>query len=408
MSLLREKFWIIRARTTIKKVVKECFVCNWYGAKPFTTPPAQLPMERITDAATFEVTGVDLTGHLFLEDGSKVWVVLYTCAVYRAIILDLVTSLTTDVFMQSLRRFIANNGRPKKIFCDHGTNLIGTENQLKEIDWELIQKMAMTKRIDWTFIPSKAPWWGGWWERLIGIVKNLLKRVLGKSNLNFEEIRTILCEVAAVVNSRPLTYMSNDSSELETLNPSMFLKDLKQEGVPDLDNVNAKKFNERHQYRVQLKTELQTRFRSEYMGQLVHRKGAQAKRSIEIGELVLVSNENQKRALWPTAKVVELVPSRDGFTRVVKVKTAKGILERPVKLLVPLEIRDNEDISILGIPEKYQEEIKQVQSPVNKPNKTKKSKGKRKEKAEVNAQEEEPVKFTRSGRMVKAVDRFGA
>lgn len=101
MSLLREKFWIIRARTTIKKIVKECFVCNWYQAKPFTTPPAQLPIERITDAATFEVTGVDLTGHLFLEDGSKVWVVLYTCAVYRAIVLDVVTSLTTDAFMQS-------------------------------------------------------------------------------------------------------------------------------------------------------------------------------------------------------------------------------------------------------------------------------------------------------------------
>lgn len=185
--------------------------------------------------------------------------------------------------LQSLRRFIANNGRPNKIFSDNGTNLKGTDNQLKEIDWEQIQKNAITKRIDRTFIPSKAPWW----EKLIGIVKNLLKRVLGKSNLNLEEIRTILCEVAAIVNSRPLSYMANESSELETLSPSMFLKDMKQEGVLDLDSVNAKKFNERHQYRVQLKTELQSRFRSEYMGQLVHRKGSRATRSIELGELVI-------------------------------------------------------------------------------------------------------------------------
>lgn len=240
-------------------------------------------------------------------------------------------------------------------------------------------------------------------------MKNLLLRVLGKSNLNFEEIRTILCEVTAIVNSRPLSYMANESTELETLSPSMFLKDLKQEGVPDLDNVNAKKFNERHQYRVQLKAELQARFRSEYMGQLVHRKGAHATRSIEMGELVLISNENQKRALWPIAKVVELIPSKDGIIRVAKVKTAKGLLQRPVKLLVPLEVRANEDISILGIPEKYKEEIAKVQPPVTESKQKKKPKSKvtKKEQTCTMVRVEEPKKVTRSGRMVKTVHRFG-
>lgn len=113
MAILREKFWILKRRTVVRQVVRECFICRWFSAKPFVTEPAQLPLDRIRDAAIFEVTVVDLTGHVFLQDGSKAWIVLYTCAVYRAVKLDLVTALTTNAFT---RRFNATEGRPKIIY----------------------------------------------------------------------------------------------------------------------------------------------------------------------------------------------------------------------------------------------------------------------------------------------------
>lgn len=147
MALLREKFWIIKSRVAVRKIVKKCFVCDWFTAKPFVTEPSQLPLERVKDAAVFEVAGVDLTSHLYLEDGSKAWIVLYTCAVYRAISLDLVKSLTTDAFTQSLTRFISDKGRPKVIYSDNGTNLKGTENCLKEIDWEKYIKPLLLRRL---------------------------------------------------------------------------------------------------------------------------------------------------------------------------------------------------------------------------------------------------------------------
>lgn len=103
--------------------------------------------------------------------------------------------------------------------------------------------------------------------------------------------------------------------------------------------LNAQKLNEKQQQRMYEKKHLRERFRSEYLSQLAHRGNKKASRPIEVGELVLLSNENQKRILWPLAKVVDIYPSSDGVVRVAKVRTIKGELERPVKKVIPLEIR---------------------------------------------------------------------
>ncbi|GFX96511.1 integrase catalytic domain-containing protein [Trichonephila clavipes] len=99
------------------------------------TDPVSLPSDRIKDAAVFEVVSVNLAGPLYIKRGDKVWIVLYTCAIYRAMYLELVSSLLTYVFLLSFRHFMARRGRPRIIYSDHGTNLRGAYNEIVDIDW---------------------------------------------------------------------------------------------------------------------------------------------------------------------------------------------------------------------------------------------------------------------------------
>ncbi|GFY59391.1 integrase catalytic domain-containing protein [Trichonephila inaurata madagascariensis] len=98
--------------------------------------PVSLPSDRVNDAVVFEVVGVDLAGPLYLKGGHKSWIVLFTCATYRAIHLELTSSLTSEAFLLSLRRFIARRGRPRVIYSDNGTNFSEAQGELGGIDWE--------------------------------------------------------------------------------------------------------------------------------------------------------------------------------------------------------------------------------------------------------------------------------
>lgn len=137
MSHLRERYWIIKSRKTIRQIVRSCITCKRFSARPLETVSVHLPEDRVRDASIFEVCGVDLCGPLFLKDNKKCWVVLFTCAVYRAIHLELVSSLSTDNFILAIRRFIARRGRPVTIYSDNGKNFVGTSNNQLGQDWRL-------------------------------------------------------------------------------------------------------------------------------------------------------------------------------------------------------------------------------------------------------------------------------
>jgi len=180
LSLLRERFWILKGRKTIRGILTKCVACRRHGARHISTIPPVLPEPRVRDAAVFETTGVDMAGPLFLKDCRKVWVCLYTCAVYRAVHLELTSSLSTESFLQTFRRFVARRGRPAIIYSDNGTNFMGTDRAFRQLDWEKIIKNSAIERIDWRFNPPTAAWWGGWWERLIRLLKQCLRKPLGE------------------------------------------------------------------------------------------------------------------------------------------------------------------------------------------------------------------------------------
>ena len=162
---LRERFWIIGVRRVTKSVISQCVICRRYKSNPVEPPFAPLPLDRIKNAAVFEVTGIDLAGPLILLTGEKCWIVLFTCAVYRAVHFELVKSLSTESFIMALRRFVARRGRVSIIYSDNGTNFEGASNALKTVNWNEVMTFSTVQKIKWNFNPPSAPWWGGWWER---------------------------------------------------------------------------------------------------------------------------------------------------------------------------------------------------------------------------------------------------
>lgn len=144
------------------------------------------------------------------------------------------------------------------------------------------------------------------------------------------------------MNSRPLTYLSEDTDDLVPISPSMFLIEKPESGVTDIDAVDSTHFRKRIRYRMRLVEELRKRFRKEYLSQLLQ-KSSKKKRSpeLKLGEIVLVGDDHSKRLNWPLAKVVELIPGKDGHVRTVKVKTQNGVLLRPIQRIFPLEMSND-------------------------------------------------------------------
>ncbi|GBL61374.1 hypothetical protein AVEN_99953-1 [Araneus ventricosus] len=309
-----------------------------------SSEPTPLPPDRVTDCAPFEIVGIDLAGPLFLKNEGKVWIVLFTCAVYRAIHLELVNSLSSDAFLLALRRFIARRGRPRTIYCDNGTNFRGASNDLSKLNWSKILKETRTPKIFWKFIPPTAAWWEGWWERLVRTLKDLLKRTLGKSVLTSNELYTVICDCESIINCRPLTYVSENPEELIPLTPSMFLIENRSSNTGDIEQLNSSSLNKRIKYRSKLLKDLRQRFRKEYLGQLVQKHNEKHSRNPQVGEIVLVGDDNKKRLFWVLAKIIELIPGRDGKIRTVKLKTQHGTVLRPIQRIYPLEIYSNQSV----------------------------------------------------------------
>ncbi|XP_055932015.1 uncharacterized protein LOC129962291 [Argiope bruennichi] len=383
-SILREKFWIMKTRKTVREVVMKCVPCRRYSSNSPMSDPVSLPADRVKDANAFDITGIDLAGPLFTRDGGKVWIVLYTCAIYRAIHLELVSSLSTECFMLSLRRFIARRTRPETIYTDNGTNFVGTNSELKNLDWDKIMRETDIKPIKWKFNPPTAAWWGGWSERLVRVIKELLKRTLGKAILKYEELLTVLCDCEAVVNSRPLTYISEDPNDLILLTPSLFLNGKSSYDTIDLDLSEFSKFQKRIRYRRKLIHDFRSRFRKEYLGQLRQKRPGKSGHDFKVGEVVMIEEPSKKRVYWPLGKVISLLPGRDGKVRTLKLKFKNSELIRPIQRVYPLEVPFiNEIVKIDGVPTSSVKENELTNNAVIR------------------------NKITKSGRLVKIPERLG-
>ena len=160
MSQLREKFWIFSMRKIVKSVIDKCVVCKRFDVKCVKADPPSLPVDRVKDASVFEITGIGYAGSVFLREKQKGLIYLFTCAIYRAVHLEILTS----EFLGCLRRFIVRRGKPKIVYSDNGKKFVGANNAFDKLNWDVISKYSSAKQIDWRFNPPSAAWWGVWWE----------------------------------------------------------------------------------------------------------------------------------------------------------------------------------------------------------------------------------------------------
>lgn len=200
------------ARQRVKSIIHKCTTCKKYSGKFYPNPdPAPLPEIRVRDARPFTITGVDFTGALYVQEQnqeSKVYICLYTCATTRAIHLEVVNDLTVSMFLLSFRRFASRRSLPSIMVSDNASTYHSAAEELQQLFRSQELTHSLSKQgVQWRFIPKRAPWYGGWWERLIGLTKSTLKEVLGRTHVSLTTLQTLVVEVEAVLNDRPLTYL---------------------------------------------------------------------------------------------------------------------------------------------------------------------------------------------------------
>ncbi len=199
----------------------------------------QLPLERVTPGSVFEKVGVDYAGPFHVKYGMvrkattvKAYICIFVSLAVNAVHLEIVSDLTAEAFIATLRRFIARRGYPSLIWSDHGTNFVGANRELKELYGFLAQQrtegivseFCATRNIEWRFIPEHGPHFGVIWEAAVKSTKTHLKRIMGHVKLTNEELATILAQVDACLNSRPLVPINSpDDDGIEILTPGHFL-----------------------------------------------------------------------------------------------------------------------------------------------------------------------------------------
>lgn len=308
---------------------------------------ADLPLERV-DAykPPFSSTGVDCFGPFLVKQGRaevKRYGCIFTCLATRAVHLEKLNSLDTDTFINALRRFIARRGPIESILSDQGTNFTGASAELskslREMSRDQINRYCVKFGIEWKFNPPGASHMGGVWERLIRSVRKVMDGVLGgQVRLNDDGLQTIFCEIESILNSRPLTKVSDDIHDSSPLTPNHLLLLRECPSLPPGIFSDADVYRRRWRCVQHLADEFWKKWLREYLPELQRRqKWVQVKRNVQLGDLVLISQESTPRGLWPIGLVVSVNKSKDGLVRSVQVQTKSTKLVRPITKVVLLE-----------------------------------------------------------------------
>ena len=343
---LRQQYWILRCRATVRKILHQCSYCRRRKVKPEAPLMASLPYDRLSVAPPFSKVGVDFFGPLkvkHLRKQEKRYGCLFTCLVTRAVHLEVAFSLSTDSFIMCLRRFMARRGKPTVIYSDNGTNFVGANNELRECidDWNQhkIGSVLSQEGIQWVFNPPAAPHMGGVWERLVRSCKKALNVVLQNQVLTDEVLQTAFAEVEWVVNSRPLTQVTSDLDDLEALTPNHFLIGRGSLNLPPGIFVD-KEISSRKRWRQAqvVANHIWNRWLREYLpGLITRKKWTQPTVNVKVGDLVLVVDRAASRGSWPLGRIVKVFPGLDSIVRSADVKTKFGVMRRPVTKLAVLE-----------------------------------------------------------------------
>lgn len=352
---LRQHYWVLDGRNQVKQVIRSCIRCN--RVKPIKTnyKMGDLPAFRTLEVRPFTNVGIDYCGPFYIKEKKlrnrkkiKSYVAVFICLSTKAVHLELVSDLTTEAFLAALKRFVARRGLCSSILSDNATNFVGADRELRrtliilnsENQDNYVKDYLLQNGISWKFSPPHSPHFGGIWEAAVKSFKHHLRRVVGNALFTFEQLSTIVIEIEAILNSRPLTPMSSDPNDFLALTPGHFLIGSPLTGLPEQNITNAV-FAGVHAWKhlQKVKQDFWKRWHKEYLNEInMRRKWHKGEHNIKTNSLVLLQDDNVPPLRWRLGRVMEVFKGSDGIARTASLKTEKGVVTRAIKRLALLPV----------------------------------------------------------------------
>ena len=357
---LRERFWPTAGLSMIKIVLRNCTLCSRFKPRRFIPKMGNLPKERITPSRVFESVSLDYAGPFLIKESKfrnkrfiKCYVVIFVCFSTKAVHVELVSDLTTESFINSLKRFVARRGIPSLIYSDNATNFVAAEKMLKDAllcnqNSELVQNYLSENYIRWKFMPARSPHFGGLHESNIKCLKLHLRKMFHDFTPAIEDMNTMLCQIESILNSRPLSPLTENINDLSALTPGHFIIGTNLRALPGQES-NLKVSNSRKGMLQNMQTRLDNfwkQWSKQYIVNLQQRERwmQEGKLKVKEGMLVLLRDEQLPSNRWRLARVLEIIPDKQGTTRVVRLRTSTGETTRAVHQIAPL-IEDPTDFN---------------------------------------------------------------
>lgn len=357
--LLLQKYWILSSRDTIRKQIFRCVRC--FRVRPVRLQPAMapLPAVRLRPERPFMKTAVDYAGPFYVRANKvrnakiiKCYVAVFVCMSVKAVHLELVSELSTEAFLAALRRFTSRRGLCSDIYSDCGKNFQGCHNYLKDL-YEFLKNdsvqcalnsQTLKQGITWHFQPPYTPHFGGLHEAGVKSFKHCFRRVVGTQVQTYDEMHTLLCQIEAVLNSRPLCVdpVSADSSDPLPLSAAHFLVGGPLTAIPDVSLTEEMPGRlSRWRWVQQCVQHFWKRWSREYLHEIQQQGKWYKDRGspICVGDIVVVCDDNLPPLQWKLARVHTLHPGSDNKVRVVTLQTGKSLFKRAIVKIckLPLE-----------------------------------------------------------------------
>jgi hypothetical protein len=338
-------------RSVVRQIIFKCFKINPLSYDQLI---GDLPEGRIIPSRPFTCTAIEYMGPFLIKNGHlrttktlKSYVAIFVCFATKAVHLELVCDCTSSTFLNALKRFMSRRGKVSLLYSDNDSNFKGANRELSNLfrsqnfTSEVIDSLS-NNEIKWQFVPPKSPHMNGLAEAGVKSVKAHLKRILSNTLLNYEEFYTILTMIEACLNSRPITPLSNDPTDLSALTPGHFLigETLMSPPQHDVTDVPTTRLS-RYQVLEKLRQHFWTRWSKEYLHKLQQRgKWHKTRQPPPLGHLVLLREDNLPPQHSIMGRISEYHPGADGITRAVSVKTVRGVVKRALVKVCPLPIDD--------------------------------------------------------------------
>lgn len=348
LATIKENYWPIGGRNLAKSCFRQCVLCNRMKGKIVTPLMGNLPQQRLSPSHPFESVGIDYAGPILAANRHgrgcrlvKVYIAIFICFTTKAIHTELVGDLTSNTFLSALRRFISRRGKPKNIYSDNGTSFVGAYNEIGKFlkdNCSLLAESAADEGIRFHFSPPYSPHFGGLWEAGVKSIKFHLHRVLGNCHFTYEELNTVLVQIEALLNSRPLSPISSEPDDMSPLTPAHFLigRPLTALPTPNYEDQSTSRLT-RYQRIEQIRQHFWTRWSKEYIAELQQRvKWRSCAGQLEKDTLVVLKDDHLPPLRWKLGRIVSVYPGKDGVSRVADVKTASGTVRRAFSKICPL------------------------------------------------------------------------